>query len=94
MMTSAKRIVGVAMAVAMGAGGTAQAAEKKAQATQLERAEPALTPEQERLRDFSRIQNFVMTLGDVDGAPLRTYHDASRKTTCYFWKASISCVKD
>ena len=59
-----------------------------------EREQPVLTSEQERLRDFSMVQNFVMTIGTVEGAPLRTYRDSGRKTTCYFWKASVSCVRD
>ena len=78
------------------ASGRARAAPPGApgQSPQQEVEGSALTPEQARLRDLSMIQNYVMTLGTVDGAPLRSYHDSGRKTTCYFWKASLSCVKD
>jgi hypothetical protein len=40
------------------------------------------------------VQDFVMTVGMVDGAPLKVLRDASRKTNCYFWKGSLSCVRE
>lgn len=40
------------------------------------------------------VQDFVVTIGSVDGAPLRVYKDSPRRTHCYFWKSSLSCVKE
>ena len=44
--------------------------------------------------DLSRTENWVYTTANVDGAPLRVYQDRSRGVTCYFWRASLSCVRD
>jgi hypothetical protein len=44
--------------------------------------------------DLSRTQNWVIGLGEVDGAPLKVYRDQTRRTNCYFWKQSLSCVKE
>ena len=44
--------------------------------------------------DLSRTENWVYTTVNVDGAPLRVYQDRSRGVTCYFWRTSLSCVRD
>ena len=44
--------------------------------------------------DLSRTENWVYTMANVDGAPLRVYQDRSRGVTCYFWRATLSCVRD
>lgn len=45
-------------------------------------------------KDLWQVQDFVVTVGRVDGAPLKVYEDRVRRTHCYFWKSSLSCVRE
>jgi hypothetical protein len=45
-------------------------------------------------KDLWDVQDFVVTIGSVDGAPLKVLKDGARRTNCYFWKSSLSCVRE
>jgi len=44
--------------------------------------------------DLTNSESWVFTIAHVDGAPLKVYRDQQRRTTCYFWRQSVSCVRE
>ena len=47
----------------------------------------------QKAAELWRTQTFVIGMGEVEGAQLRRLK-VSGSATCYFWKDSISCVRD
>ena len=44
--------------------------------------------------ELTNSESWVFTIAHVEGAQLRVYRDQARKTTCYFWRQSVSCVRE